>query len=179
MAQILDVKRAIEAVLKPEGYSKNGWQAIREAALVPTGRHSCSLMQEKRLWLAASLRRVTPQNQPVTSVMVSHRYRECSGDLSKALPGFIQIPDVKSLPRTCQGWELPGIIESFTGYRPPDDRLADWFRKLDWGFNFSRHDSYSGSQQHELICLWVRMRIAERQRASRRAAQNFHQHTAA
>lgn len=169
----------IEAVLKPDGYSKNGWQAIREAAGVPFGKHSCSPIQEKKLWLAAAIRRVTPQNQPVTPAMVLRRLLDCSGEVGQALPGFIHIPDVKALPRNCQGWELAEIIQIYTGYLPPDDRLTDWFKKLGWEFNFSRNGTYSASQQHELICLWVRMRIKERENAAKQAKRNFHPHLAA
>jgi hypothetical protein len=176
MVAILDVKANIEAVFN-HSYSANGWAAIRAAALIPVGKHSCSPLLEKRLWVAAAIRRVKPMNQPVTSQEVTARLLACQGDLCNAIPGFIPVPEVKSLPATLQGWELPDLIEQITGYRPNDNRLRAWCKKC--GLEFSRNASYSASQQHALILNWVRMRLEERQRAKQQAYQNFHPHLAA
>lgn len=176
MTAIQHVKTNIEVVFN-HSYSINGWAAIRAAALVPAGKHSCSPLLEKRLWIAAAIRRVKPQNQAVTSQEVTARLMACGGDLRNAIPGFMPIPEMKSLPATLQGWELPDLIERHTAYRPDDNRLRAWCSKL--GFAYSRNASYSASQQHALILNWIRMRLEERQRAKQQASQNFHPHQAA
>lgn len=173
MAQIQDVKANIEAIFG-HSYSCNGWAAIRAAALIPTGKHSCTVLGEKRLWLAASIRRIKPQNQPVTSAEVSAALLACKQDLRAAIPGFIPIPEVRSLPTTIQGWELPALIETYTQYLPDDNRLRDWCTKL--GFAYSRNASYSASQQAALIRHWISMRVAERERSRKSAYKNLHPH---
>jgi hypothetical protein len=103
---------------------------------------------------------------------VNRRLVECRGDLSVVIPGFVALPDLKSLPSQCLGRELPALIQEWTDYQPTDGRLREWCRKL--GFEFSRNAVYSGSQAQSLILLWVRMRVAERERSRKQAYKNFH-----
>lgn len=173
MAKISAVKTAIEQVLCPAGYSKTGWEAIREAASIPKGRHSCTQGQERRLWVAAALRRVKPQNQPVTAAEVTRKLVEYRGDISKIIAGFIPlVVEPTLLPASTEGWELPGVIEHWTGYRPDDNRLRAWCDKC--GFKYSRVSSYSASQVFALLNLWRSMRVAERDRSRKQAYKNFH-----
>ena len=178
MPKISDLRKEIEAVLHPVGFSKVGWESIRYAAMLPKGIHSCDYNQAQRLWIAAAIRRSKPQNQPVTRREVNIRLAECGGDLSKAIAGFVSIePGHESLPASALGRQLPDLIEQIVGYKPDDNRLRDWCRKL--GFTYSRNAIYSGAQLDDLIQLWRSMRLAERQRSKTQAYRNFHQHTAA
>jgi hypothetical protein len=178
MPEIADIRHQIEQTLHPAGFSKTGWEGIRRAALIPPRRHSCDLAQEQRLWVAASLRRATPQNQAITPRMVLSALTECDHDLSRLIPGFIPVaPGSGALPAIVLGRQLPHLIEQATGYCPDDNRLRAWCRKLGW--IYSRNATCSGSQVNDLIQLWRSMRIAERQRSKTQARQNFHQHLAA
>ncbi len=173
MAKIADIKQQIERVLHPAGFSKDGWESIRRAALIPRRRHSCDYVQAQRLWVAAALRRSKPQNQPITAKEVLHHLNQCNGDLSRLIPGFIPIaPGHEALPSTVLGRQLPEIFERLVGYRPDDNRLRAWCRKL--GFTYSRSAVYSGSQVDDLVQLWRSMRVAERDRSRKQAYKNFH-----
>ena len=178
MPEIADIRHQIEQALHPAGFSKTGWEGIRRAALIPPRRHSCDLAQEQRLWVAASLRRATPQNQAITPRMVLSALTECDHDLSRLIPGFIPVaPGSGALPAIVLGRQLPDLIEQIVGYKPDDNRLRDWCRKL--GFTYSRNAIYSGAQVDGLVQLWRSMRIAERQRSKTQAHRNFHQRAAA
>lgn len=178
MPKITSVKAAIEQVFCPAGYSKTGWEAIREAASIQQGKHNCTPGQERRLWIAAAIRRAKPQNQPVTDAEVTQKLVEVEGDLSRVITGYIPVAiDPKLMPASVEGWELPGVIEQWTNYRPNDNRLRDWCKKL--GFRYSRMGSYSASQVSALIDLWRQMRSAERDRSRSQAYKNFGHRTAA
>lgn len=173
MPRISVLRREIEQVLNPAGFSKEGWESIRRAALVPKGRHSCDYVQAQRLWVAAAIRRTKPRTQPVTTKEVLRRLNECGGDLSAIIAGFIPVmPGSEALPATVLGRQLPRVIEELIGYCPDDNRLRDWCSKL--GFRYSRSAEYSGHQVDQLIQLWRSMRVAERDRSRKQAYKNFH-----
>lgn len=173
MPKITAVRNAIETVLCPAGYSKAGWAAIRRSARIPKGRHTCTPVQEKMLWAAASLRRSKPQNQGVEVLEVLRLVNQAKGDISKVVSGYLPVmPDPLLMPASVEGWELPGLVEQWTGYRPNDNRLRAWCEKL--GFKYSRRGSYSANQTVSLIELWRSMRVAERDRSRKQAYQNFH-----
>jgi hypothetical protein len=175
MPKIAEIRQEIEQVLHPAGFSKDGWEAIRRAALIPAKRHSCDYVQAQRLWVAAAIRRSKPQNQPISTREVLARLHECDGDLTRLIPGFIAVaPGAEALPSTLLGRQLPDVFENLVGYRPDDNRLRDWCRKL--GLNYSRSAVYSGAQVDALIQLWRSMRVAERDRSRQQAYKNFHSH---
>lgn len=173
MPKIAAIKTAIEQVFCPTGYSKAGWESLREAASIPKRKHTCTPGQERRLWVAAAIRRAKPQNQPVTAAEVTRKLVACSGDLSKVITGYLPLSlDPALLPACVEGWELPGVIEQWTNYRPSDNRLRAWCQKL--GFRYSRMGQYSATQVSALLNLWRSMRVAERDRSRKQAYQNFH-----
>lgn len=172
MPKIASVKAAIEQVFCPVGYSKTGWESLREAAMIPQGKHNCTPNQERRLWVAASIRRGKPQNQPVTAAEVNRRISEIGGDISRLVTGYVPVVvDPKLMPATVEGWELPGVIEQWTNYRPNDNRLREWCQRL--GFRYSRLGTYSASQICSLVELWRQMRASERDRSRQQARKNF------
>ncbi|MBF2074561.1 MAG: hypothetical protein IGS50_12485 [Synechococcales cyanobacterium C42_A2020_086] len=178
MPKIAEIKREIEQVLHPVGFSKNGWDSIRRSALIPPGRHSCDYAQAQRLWVAAALRRTVPQNQPITAKEVLSKLKECDGDLSQLIPGFIPFsPGCEALPSNVLGRQLPGLFENLVGYRPDDNRLRAWCRKV--GLRYSRSAVYSGAEVDALLQLWRSMRVSERDRSRKLAYQNFHAHLGA
>lgn len=170
--KIAAVKEEIEQALHPAGFSKDGWASIRRAAIIRRFRHSCTHAEAQRLWIAAALRRSMPQNQRLKPKRVREVLQECDGDLTKAIPGFIPIaPGVEALPASVLGRQIPEIFYQWVGYRPNDNRLRAWCRKL--GLTYSRNGIYSGSELHALLHLWRSMRIAERERSRRLARENF------
>lgn len=178
MPAIAVIRHEIEQVLHPTGFSNTGWESIRRAALIPSGRHGCDLVQEQRLWVAWALRRSTPQNKPVTIRMVLDTMTECDGDLSILIPGFVPLaPGHEALPASVLGRQLPDLIHQLVGYKPDDSRIRAWCLKL--GFTYSRSAIYSGAQVNSLVQLWRSMRIAERQRSKSQAVRNFHPHLVA
>ena len=131
MPAIAVIRHEIEQVLHPTGFSNTGWESIRRAALIPSGRHGCDLVQEQRLWVASALRRSTPQNKPVTIRMVLDTMTECDGDLSILIPGFVPLaPGHEALPASVLGRQLPDLIHQLVGYKPDDSRIRAWCLKL-------------------------------------------------